>query len=121
MRGSVRVQIAPGEAACDVAPLALPVVHEPVDAPRWAAWIFVALAGSLLAILLAGCAPARETKDLISTGAAVVDGDLREWDSLTDEQKKRAHWKVGRALHVVDADVNGVELAPQWQEKEPPK
>lgn len=79
------------------------------------------LVGLVLLVALAGCSPSRETKDLVSTAAAVADGNLREWRSLTDEQKIVAHRKLTRALHVIDADVNGVELGPEWANREPPK
>ena len=79
--------------------------------------------GLLLAISLAlassGCAPSRETRVLVATAASTADGDLREWDALPEAKRKRAFWKLTRALHVLDFALNDVELGAEWKAPEP--
>jgi hypothetical protein len=66
-----------------------------------------------------GCVSAAD-KTLVATAAAVGDGDLANWDKLTDLQKKTACWKLTRAHHVLDFSLNDAELLPQWQTNVPP-
>lgn len=72
-----------------------------------------------LVAVLGGCVAA-EDKALISTGSAVADGDIANWDKLSDLQKKTACWKLDRGFHVLDHSINGVELPSQFAQKDPP-
>jgi hypothetical protein len=70
-------------------------------------------------LALGGCVSA-EDKALISTGSAVGDGDIANWDKLSDVQKKTAHWKLTRGYHVLDHGINGVGVSPEFQATDPP-
>lgn len=96
----------------------------PAERPRRAdsaAIFLLAAVMFFLGLILSGCGAAPETKALVSTSAATADGNLREWGELTQEERKLAHWKLARSLHVLDLGVNGVPLAPEWISAEPPK
>lgn len=70
-------------------------------------------------LALAGCAaPSKEDRDLISINAAAGVGDIREWDKLTDAQKKEAHLVQTQALCVLDHNINGKPY-PQGYEPAP--
>jgi hypothetical protein len=79
----------------------------------------IALFAILACGLASGCVSAAN-KNLVATGAAVGDGDIANWDKLTDLQKKTACWKLTRAMHVLDYSFNGTALDPQWQTTIPP-
>jgi len=79
----------------------------------------ILLAGILALGLAAGCVSTSD-KNLIATAAAVADGDIANWDKLSDLQKKTAVWKEARAMHVLDYTHNGTPLDPQWQTTIPP-
>jgi len=63
--------------------------------------------------LLVGCVAA-EDKNLIATGAAVGQGNLREWDTLTAVQQKEAQTNLVGALCVLDHNINGTPLPAQF-------
>ena len=63
--------------------------------------------------LLVGCVAA-EDKNLIATGAAVGQGNLREWDKLTPAQQKEAQFNLVGAMCVLDHDINGTALPAQF-------
>jgi hypothetical protein len=61
-----------------------------------------------LPLLGSGCVSA-EDKQLIQTMSAVGQGNLREWKTLTDEQRLEAHQVMVNAAVVLDRNVNGAE------------
>lgn len=61
---------------------------------------------------VAGCMSA-EDKGVVSTGASVGQGNLREWDKLSDDQKKTAHTNLVAGYCVLDNHINGTAL-PAW-------
>jgi hypothetical protein len=74
----------------------------------------LALAFVLACVLVAPGCVAAEDRDLISTMAAVGHGNLREWDTLTPEQRKEAHFNMVSAAHVLDLNINGRALPPEY-------
>lgn len=69
--------------------------------------------------LASGCVSAAN-KNLVATSASVGDGDIANWDKLSDIQKKTAVWKLTRAMHVLDYSFNETPLDAQWQTTIPP-
>jgi outer membrane murein-binding lipoprotein Lpp len=69
-----------------------------------------ALVGGLV---LGGCVAA-EDRNLISTAAAVGHGNLREWDTLTDAQKREAQFNMVAAMHVLDHNINGKDMPAEY-------
>lgn len=68
----------------------------------------------ICALLSVGCV-ATEDKNLISTAAAVGQGNLREWDTLTPAQQKEAQTNMVAAVCVLDHDINGTALPKQFE------
>jgi len=68
----------------------------------------ILVAAVLCLLLLApGCRTiTQESATLISTGAAVGQGDLHDWADMTPEQRYTAHWKLTRAFYTLDFTVN---------------
>jgi hypothetical protein len=62
--------------------------------------------------LAAGCVSA-EDKTLVSTAAAAGQGNLREWDTLSDAKKKEAHTNLVAGVCILDHDLNSKAL-PAW-------
>jgi len=69
-------------------------------------FLAVVLLGAIFG--LSGCTTiSQASSDGASKALAVVQADLRDWQSLSDDQKKQAHWKVGRALNDVVVSSGG--------------
>jgi hypothetical protein len=72
----------------------------------------------VICALLGGCVAA-EDKNLISTGAAVGQGNLREWDTLSPKQQYEAHENLVGAMCVLDYDINDKPLPSRFVETAP--
>ena len=73
----------------------------------------IATLSSLFALLAvcAGCTTlSGEARVELETAAAVAEGDVRAWQSMTDAQRFRLHWKLARALASIRADATGVPV-----------
>jgi hypothetical protein len=70
--------------------------------------IVLLLAGGLAS----GCVSA-EDKKLVSTGAAVGQGNLNEWEKLTPAKQKEAQTNLVAAFCILDHSVNERAL-PAW-------
>lgn len=81
------------------------------------------LAAVLAAALLAswGCASVSEqARQQIREAAVICDANLREWDQLTDAQRRRAHEAAARAFHVLNYSINDEPLSADYgSESEP--
>jgi len=62
----------------------------------------------LMAAVFSGCATVSDKSiDGAAKALAAIEADLRDWQKLSDDQKKRAHWEVGRALGDVVGSAGG--------------
>lgn len=64
--------------------------------------------------LVAPACVAREDRNLISVMAAAGAGNLREWDTLTDEERREAHFNLVQAAHVLDHNVNDADMPAEF-------
>jgi uncharacterized protein YceK len=65
--------------------------------------------------LSSGCRTiTKEASDQIAVEASSTEADLREWDKLTDDQKKHAAWLRGRAFADLNLSVNGKAIPPAF-------
>jgi hypothetical protein len=60
----------------------------------------------------------QESADLISTAAAVGQGDLNGWVEMSDQERYTAHWKLTRACHILDFSVNDHKLPAHFEGKD---
>lgn len=75
-----------------------------------------------LTLAATGCGTvAKEDRDLVATAAAVGAGDLKDWPKLSDDQKRRAHYKLTRAFYILDAHLNDAKMPKEFEGKEPAK
>lgn len=88
---------------------------------RWDRVGFVLAAAAavvLFAVLVGGCTAA-EDRQLVTKAAGVAMGDVREWAELSDVQRLRAHYKLARALLVLDQSLNDHEIPAEYVPLEP--
>lgn len=70
-------------------------------------------------VLLAACALPAADRKLIQTGADVGQGNLREWDKLTEEQKKEAHRNLTGGYVVLDHNHNKTPIPAGFEDFAP--
>ena len=73
----------------------------------------------LFAFAFVGCVSV-EDKELIAENSAIGQGNLREWDTLTEDEKKTAQWHLTRGYAILDLTINGRSLPPEFQASIPP-
>ena len=67
------------------------------------------------AACLSGCGITEAQRRLVAENAAAGQADLREWDSLTSEQRRAAHRASVAGWVALDYAFNEREPGPEWR------
>jgi len=70
-----------------------------------------------LSIILftSACTCTKPVKEEIGVQTAVGTGVLKDWDKLTDDNKKQAYWKSVRGWHNMNYALNDVPVPADFQ------
>ena len=72
-----------------------------------------ALVALVLVLLTEGCQTIPDAALIqLKNASAIVEADLREWETISPEQQKRLHLKVGRACATAVNAIDGSPISP---------
>ena len=73
------------------------------------------LATFLVCLFFVGCATITpEARNELEVGAAVAQGNARDWRKLSPDEQERAYWKLTRAFLSVRKGVTGEEIPAEF-------